>query len=155
MHIKTHNLTHFRTNQSKKLNLINSITLDRPLEKISSRTTSMYRNEGITEHAHTTRYVPAPGRGPFMGFKDKLHLYNKNWPYPPREVPEFPKPKKGVVHHGLKDLINPNWPFPASKNWCFCAGSLVWGTGNMVFVLTQGGDNGRSAIAVNSGGKAF
>ena len=60
--------------EQSQRNRISNIPLNLP--------NNMYPNEGITEHAHTSRYVPAQGRGPFFGIKDKLHLYNKNWPYP-------------------------------------------------------------------------
>ena len=68
-------------------------------------------NEGITEHATTTRYVPAKGRGPLFGLHDGLGLYNPHWPYPYKKEYKFETPKKGVPHHGLKDLLHPTWPY--------------------------------------------
>ena len=74
----------------------------------------MYPNQGVSERATTTRYVPAQGRGPFFGLKDKLHFYNKHWPYPSNVEPEVPEPK-----HNRKNIagpfVNSNWPFPAPK----------------------------------------
>lgn len=77
----------------------------------------MFPNEGVTEHAHTHRYVPVQKNGPFLGLKDKLHFYNKNWPYPANVEPEVKphEPKDTLYKKGLRKIFNPNWPYPAPK----------------------------------------
>ena len=63
----------------------------------------MHPNKGVTEHAHTTRYVPVQDKHrPFMGLKDTLGFYNPHWPYLYHKEITFGKPVKGGKHHGLR-----------------------------------------------------